>query len=137
MFCREQAAGFRSRKADFEAAGARLAYIGSGGPHFAPGFVEDYDLARIPLLSDEKLPTSRLFDFRRGLGTLLVPGTLVHGARALGRGFMQGRTQGDALQQGGVAVVRPGGALAWLYRSREAGDHPPVDEVLAAVRAAG
>ncbi|MDH3214324.1 MAG: SDR family NAD(P)-dependent oxidoreductase, partial [Myxococcales bacterium] len=41
--------------------------------------------------------------------------------------------QGDPWQLGGVFVIRPGGDLTYRYVSREAGDHPPVEEILAAL----
>ena len=69
--CREQATEFRSRKAEFDAAGVRLAFVGSGGPHFARAFVEAYDLAGIPVLSDEKLEAYRLFEFKRSAKALM------------------------------------------------------------------
>jgi hypothetical protein len=57
--------------------------------------------------------------------------------RATKAGFRQGKTQGDPWQQGGVLVVRRGGALEWGYASATAGDHPPLDAVFeAATRAA-
>ena len=115
----------------------RLAFVGSGGPHFARGFAEEFDLGGIPVLSDEKLEAYRLFEFKRSAGsTLFAPRAYLHYARAMTRGFRQGKTMGDAYQQGGVAVVRPDGTIAYLYRSREAGDHPALDEVLAALRPA-
>jgi hypothetical protein len=45
--------------------------------------------------------------------------------------------QGDAWQLGGVLVVRKGGEVAYRHLSAEAGDHPPVADVLAALGAAG
>lgn len=41
--------------------------------------------------------------------------------------------QGDAFQNGGVLVVRPGGEVAYRYISEVSGDHPPVADVLAAI----
>ena len=134
MVCREQATGFRSRQGDFDAAGARLAFVSTGGPHFARGFVEEFQLQGIPVLSDERRAAYRLLDFKRsGASTLLSPRAYAHYLRAIARGFLQGRTQGDPFQQGGVVVVRPDGEVAYLYRSREGGDHPDIDEVLAAL----
>ncbi len=43
---------------------------------------------------------------------------------------------GSSLQQGGLALVKPDGSVPYLYRSREAGDHPTSAEVLASVKKA-
>jgi len=40
-------------------------------------------------------------------------------------------------QQGGVYVMLPGDRTAYAYLSGSAGDHPPIDAVLDALRAAG
>ena len=43
---------------------------------------------------------------------------------------------GDPWQQGGVIVVRPGGEIAYRFASRESGDHPRIDDVLAPLASA-
>jgi NAD(P)-dependent dehydrogenase (short-subunit alcohol dehydrogenase family) len=53
--------------------------------------------------------------------------------RALRSGSRQTGVEGDPWQLGGVFVLRPGGELAYRYVSAEAGDHPPLDDVLAAL----
>ena len=72
-------------------------------------------------------------NFTRGaFSTLLDPRAALNAARALSKGFMQGRTQGDAFQQGGVLVVRRGGEPVYFYASKVAGDMAPMAEVIAA-----
>jgi NAD(P)-dependent dehydrogenase (short-subunit alcohol dehydrogenase family) len=58
---------------------------------------------------------------------------LANAVRALMSGARQGSVQGDALQLGGTLVVKPDGSVTYSYRSREAGDHAPISEVLAAL----
>jgi hypothetical protein len=82
-------------------------------------------------------PSRRSFDaagMKRDLWATLHPGVLGNAVRALRGGFVQGLTQGDPWQQGGVLVVRPGGELVWSYLSEAAGDHPEVDAVLDVLR---
>ena len=135
--CRAQAAELRSRLSDIRSLGADLVIVGSGAPMFAHAFIEDEHLEGITVLTDEKLAAYKLFDFRRSvLHTLFAPRRWNVAVRAFREGHRQHRTQGDAWQQGGVIVVRPGGELLYRYASREAGDHPPVDEVLAPLRSA-
>jgi hypothetical protein len=113
--------------------GAEVAIVGNGASPFARAFREDLGLD-VPLYTDPSLETYRALAFNRGLArTALSPRIWAHAARALAGGFLQGRTQGDALQIGGVVVVRPGGMLAYRYASAEAGDHPPIANILAAL----
>ena len=133
MFCREQAVQLHRDRARFDAAGARLAFVGNGTAMFARTFQEDYGLDE-PVLVD---PTRRVYKAlgfgRLTLASLVSPRQLLAAARALAAGFVQGRTQGDAQQLGGVLVVKPGGEILYRYRSEFAGDHPKHDDVLAAL----
>lgn len=66
---------------------------------------------------------------RAALGTL-------RGLDAARRGFVQGRTQGDAHQHGGTLVVARGGRPTYFHKSDYAGDHPPIEDVLQALKLA-
>jgi hypothetical protein len=115
------------------AAGAELVVVGNGAPHFMQAFREDTGLDG-PLFTDPTLATYRALEFRRGVAaTVFSPRTWAHALRAMRAGFRQGRTQGDAFQLGGVLGVRPDGEVVYRYASAEAGDHPPVEELLAAI----
>jgi hypothetical protein len=115
------------------AAGARLVLVGNGAPSFIAGFREETGVTGA-LYTDPTLATYRALELRRGVGGLLGR-TWLHAARAMRAGFRQGRIQGDAFQLGGVLVVRPDGAIVYRHPSAEAGDHPPVDELLRALGA--
>jgi hypothetical protein len=65
------------------------------------------------------------------LGAELV--VVGNGAPPFARAFREDFAQGDPWQLGGVLVIRPGGELTYRQASREAGDHPPVEEILAAL----
>jgi hypothetical protein len=64
---------------------------------------------------------------------LLSPSTWSRYVRSRGEA-RQGRVTGDPLQAPGVAVVTPGGRLAYLHRGQTLGDYPPLTEVLDKVR---
>ncbi|MCA9675840.1 MAG: AhpC/TSA family protein [Myxococcales bacterium] len=113
-------------------AGAELHVIGNGAPTFIAGFRDTTGYPG-PLYTDPSLEVYRAASLRRGLGTVLRPSVVRSALRARSAGFRQGATQGDALQQGGVLVIAPGGALRFRHVSRAAGDHPPVDDVVAAL----
>jgi hypothetical protein len=62
---------------------------------------------------------------------------LLAGRRAWKAGHKQTGTRGDALQNGGVVVVRKGGDVVYRHVERAAGDLASIDEVLAALKRAG
>jgi NAD(P)-dependent dehydrogenase (short-subunit alcohol dehydrogenase family) len=122
----------RDRVDEIRKAGAELLIVGNGAQNFAAAFREDYALDG-PLLVDPELRAYRAAGLRRGRVELLSPRLPVNALRALWSGSRQGAIQGDPWQLGGVFVIRPGGELAYRYTSREAGDHPPVDDIVAAL----
>lgn len=122
----------RDRLSEIRARGAELVIVGNGAPHFAAAFREDFHL-HTPLLIDPELRAYRAAGLRRGRVELLSPRLPLHALRALRSGSRQTGVQGDPWQLGGTFVIRPGGALAFRHVSREAGDHPRVDDVLAAL----
>jgi peroxiredoxin len=133
MFCREQVAQLRDALDGIRAAGAELVVVGSGRPEHARDFRDERQL-RFPLLVDPGLESFRAAGLRRGVLSTVGPRALGHALRALRSGARQGATRGDPWQLGGVLVIRPTGEVAYRHASREAGDHPPVGEILAALR---
>lgn len=89
------------------------------------------------LMSDPSRKSFQVLGMQRGLGGLLGLGPLFKGLSALREGHRPGMLQGDALQQGGAVVIRSDGGVVYLYRSTEAGDHPPLGELLQAAKQAG
>lgn len=116
-------AEFRPHIEELRGSGVDVAIIGSGAPNFARGFAEHFGLDEKMLFSDEKLTSYRAADLERTAAGLLHPQVFLKGIPSMIKN-RQSRTQGDALQLGGVLVVRPDGTVAWRYRSRYAGDHP-------------
>lgn len=115
--------------------GVEVALIGSGAPRHARAFRDEFGLEGVLVLSDEPLESYRRAQFRHGALSTFSPRAMVNYARAVAAGFRQGKTQGAALQQGGVMVVDAAGTVRYRYASRVGGDHPPIDEVVAAARA--
>ena len=135
MFCREHVVQLHHEIGAIHAAGGELVVIGSGTPNFIAGFRETtkYDG---PLYVDPELVSYRAAGLKRGVLRTLNPLSLAHGVRALVRGNFQGRTQGDALQQGGALVILPPGRIVYEHLSDVAGDNAPPKEVVAALQAA-
>ncbi len=118
---------------DIRAAGAELFVIGNGSPSFIDGFRDSagYDG---PLFTDPSLEVYNAAGLKRGVATVFSPRAAVAGLAALRKGFRQGRTQGDAWQQGGVLVIAPHGDVLWTHVSGYAGDNAAPDEILAHLR---
>ena len=122
----------RDRIDEIRARGAELVIVGNGAPSFAAAFREDYELD-CPLLVDPELRAYRAAGLRRGRVEALSPRMPWNAIRALRAGSRQGTVQGDVWQLGGVFVIRPDGRLTYRHASREAGDHPPIGDILAAL----
>jgi NAD(P)-dependent dehydrogenase (short-subunit alcohol dehydrogenase family) len=121
---------------DIRARGAELVIVGNGAQNFAAAFREDFELD-CPILVDPELRAYRAAGLRRGRVELLSPRLPLNALRALRSGSRQTGVEGDPWQLGGVFVIRPGGDLTFRYASREAGDHPPIEEILAALEEEG
>ena len=105
--------------------------IGNGPEKFIVPFRE-VTRYKGPFFTDPSLETYNILGFKKGLTSVMGFSPLKAGLRALGAGYLQKGIQGPPLQQGGVLVVGPGQNAHYLYRSRKAGDHPSVKDVLKA-----
>jgi hypothetical protein len=135
LLARHQVAGLAARQQEFTRLGIELVVIGNGNAADIPEFRSASRFSG-PILTDPSRASYRLAAFRDGLFTCLGPQTLAEGLRAILAGRRQGSLQGAPFQQGGVLVIVPGNRLVYHYRSREAGDHPLVSDILAACRSA-
>ncbi len=115
--------------------GARLVFVGNGSPAQARDF-RDTHAPGDDIYTDPSTATYTALGTRRGLVATLGPGAAREGLRALRRGHRQGMVQGNAWVQGAMLVVLPGDRVTWSRLSRHAGDHPPTEEVMGALRAA-
>ena len=114
-------------------AGAELHVIGNGAPMFIEGFRETTGFPGA-VYTDPSLEVFRAAQLQRGLRNVLSLGMVAASAGALRRGFRQGRTQGDNLQQGGVLVVATDGRVLWHHISKFPGDNASPDAIVRALR---
>ncbi|MBW2540636.1 MAG: hypothetical protein JRF15_00970, partial [Deltaproteobacteria bacterium] len=124
----------RDRIEEIRARGVELVIVGNGAANFAAAFRDDFELD-CPLLVDPELRAYRAAGLRRGRIEMLSPALPFQALRALRSGFRPTGVRGDVWQLGAVFVIRPGGEVTYRYVSRDAGDHPPVDAILAALDA--
>lgn len=115
------------------AAGAEVHVIGNGAPNFIAGFREETGW-RGPVYTDPSLAAYKAAQLERGVGKTLDPRSLGGALRALAHGQRQGRTQGDAWQQGGTLVVAMDGTVKFQHISRRPDDVSKPEQILAALR---
>lgn len=116
----------------FREKGASLQLVGIGAPAVIRAFREETGVSA-PIFADPTFATYRALGMRRGIGTYLSLSFVRNAIRAMRAGYRNRSIEGDAMQHGGVLVVRPGDEVAYRFTSRTAGDHPPVDEILGAL----
>jgi AhpC/TSA antioxidant enzyme len=116
-----------------EAAGARLHVIGNGSPSFIEGF-RDQTRWTGAIYTDPSLAVYRAAQLKRSVASTLDPRSLGGAFRAFRAGQRQGRTQGDAWQQGGVLVIAPTGEVRWHHASERPGDNASSAQIIAALR---
>jgi len=118
---------------DVHAAGAELHVIGNGAPMFMDGFRETTGYPGA-LYTDPSLAVYKAAGLKRGVMTVLSPRAGLAALGTLRAGFRQGRTQGDATQQGGVLAIAPSGDVLYAHVSQFAGDNARPEDVVAAIR---
>jgi peroxiredoxin len=135
LYCTEHARELMAVREDIERSGGRLVFVGNGGPRHAKSFQQRL-APEATVLTDPGLDSYRAIGARKGVLRTVGPRTWASAVRALRRGARQSSVKGHPFQQGGVVVVAPGNRIVYAYLSEAAGDHPPVDDVLDAVRRA-
>ena len=130
MFCREQAARFNEHLAPFTTLGAQVIAIGNGSALMAQDFVDKFSL-NFDVFTDPSRKTYAAAGMHRRLGLDLS--VFRSTVRALRSGHIQGRTQGDPWQQGGVLALDDEARVLFHHVDNAAGDSAPVPAVLAAL----
>jgi hypothetical protein len=129
MISRRQVADLNDNMKSFQRVNAQLVVIGNGPAKFIMPFRKDTRYQG-PLFTDPTLETYHILGFNKGITSLMGLDPLKAGIRALTTGYLQKGVQGPPTQQGGVLVVGPGDFVHYIYRSKKAGDHPSLTEVL-------
>lgn len=132
MLCRQQVAELSEYEDQFSAKKSRLAVIGPGEAVHLAEFRKVTGF-RSELFADPSREAFRVMGFSSGISKLLGLKPLQSVFSAIKAGIRPGTLQGSALQLGGAAVIEPGNELRYLFREKQAGDHPPVAALLEVV----
>ena len=112
--------------------GAEIVVLGNGSSEQAEWF--HGKIGRdIPVYTDPDLAAYRAVGAKRNLFGILHPRAFLRAWQARRAGHKQSGVQGDAMQQGGVFLIKPDGTMPYAYYGNYAGDHPEPESVLAAV----
>jgi hypothetical protein len=118
-----------ARHSDFEKAGLELVFVGNGAPNFIEGFADEFKITS-PIVTDPTLKVFEIAGMKRGLTTVFSPRGIKNVLELRKEGHKQVGKHGDAWQQGGVVVVRPGNKVTYTYSSEVIGDHFDIDQLL-------
>jgi hypothetical protein len=113
--------------------GGELIVVGSGTPEQAKRFAQEEQLDT--LVTDPTLEAYKIAGMKRGVLRVANLRSAKNMFRALGDGHFQGRTQGDAWQQGGVVVIADG-RLLLQHAASAAGDPTDFRGVITALELA-
>jgi peroxiredoxin len=88
-----------------------------------------------PCLADPGFDAYRAFGLRRGnLLQLVGPSTAPRYFEAMLKGHRAERPRGDVMMLGATFIIDTGGVIRYARYARNAGDHPPVIELVEAIR---
>jgi hypothetical protein len=135
VFCREHVAEVRAARPDIEALHGGIVFVGNGTPRAAAWFQKRF-APDSTVVTDPDLVTYKAIGARSGVMSTLGPRAWGAGLRAFSSGARQTATKGHPFQQGGVLVIAPGDKVLFRHVSGAAGDHAPLERVLAALRSA-
>lgn len=134
ILCRHYATRLRVAQADFEAVGARVVLIGTGGRRYAAEFVEGHHIP-YSVLIDKQLETHAIVGAKHGSPHgILAPKVLAAGVRAIMAGERQGRTGPHPFVFGATNVIGAGGVLRYSWINDNYQDNAPLAELLDAAK---
>ena len=136
LFCHEMVDSLVRAAPEIVARNARVVFVGNGSPAQAQRFFGDKGLPRTgcTVVTDPERESYQAAGFHRGYArTFLTPKTPGAYKRARAGGHRITGLFGDLTQLGGVVVTRPPALSVYAHRSKFAGDHPDMQEVIAAV----
>ena len=125
-------ADLAGRYDEFTRKNAELVVIGCG-KHGCIKEFQEVTGYKGKILTDPSREAFKILGLTCSIGGLLGLKSIFRAFSALRQGIKPGSLQGSALQLGGAVVVDTSPAIRYVYRSNEAGDDPPVKEMLEAL----
>lgn len=115
--------------------GARVVIVGNGSIEQAKRFFLEKSLPRegVSVVTDPDRESYKAAGFDRGITKTLNAGSVKAYGIAARQGHRVTGLFGDLTQLGGMLIVKPPATLVYFHRSRFAGDHPRMDDILSAL----
>jgi peroxiredoxin len=130
IFCREHLIRLRKRYDEFT---IPIVTIGLGTAEDAAG-MRDWLKIPFPILATSTTEPYAAWGLGRATSaTMLNPGLITSGIRALGQRARQGKATGDSMQLPGSFLVDTSGTIQWAHPGSHPGDIASVDELLSAI----
>ncbi|MBE0585521.1 MAG: AhpC/TSA family protein [Desulfofustis sp.] len=121
---------------DFSEKGGNLVVIGNGRPEQLAALRAATGYRGI-LLTDPERKTYTFLGLNRSIGGVVGLKMLTRAVQSLASGYRPGALQGDALQLGGAVTITVDNRVTYFFKSAEAGEHPPVADLLASIEHTG
>ena len=101
----------------------------------ATHFRDEADIP-FPLIVDHTKETYRALEIKKGnIATVMGPGVWMRAIQNVFKGHAPvKKPEQDPFQLGATAIVKSGGEIAHLHRSKDSSDNLPLDQVIAEVR---
>jgi peroxiredoxin len=136
VFCRRRVADLAERLGEFRALGADVVAIGRGTPAMAADARRETGWPGVLLVDGDGAAFRAAGTRRTTILSALRPSVWRAALAARRRGLRQGKTGPDPWGLGATIVIAPRGRVLFEHRNRSIEDDAPVEDVLAAVRAA-
>jgi peroxiredoxin len=136
ILCRHYAGALRDFHGDFEALGARLVAVGTGGRQYARDFVAERKIPYLVLV-DKTMASHEVIRTKQGpLVGIFKPKVLWAALKARRAGERQGKTGPNPFKFGAAHVIGPGEQLHYAWINDDYHDNAPVEALLEAAAAA-
>jgi hypothetical protein len=139
LFCHQMVHELVAGVPEILRSGGRVVIVGNGTVEQAKYFFSMKQLPRagVAVVTDPDRESFKAAGFERGIArTALHPGALKAFATTRAEGFKNTGLFGDLTQLGGLLVVKHPASLLYFHKSRFAGDHPKMNDVIEAIRSA-
>ncbi|HVU05704.1 MAG TPA: peroxiredoxin-like family protein [Polyangiaceae bacterium] len=135
LFCHQMVEDLVASVPAVLARGARVVIVGNGSLEQARRFFAEKRLPRegVHVVTDPDRGAYKAAGFERGLLKTFNRDSVKAYGHAQKQGFRITGLFGDLTQLGGVLVVKPPASMVYFHKSRHAGDHPRMAEVIRAI----
>ena len=136
ILCRHYAGALRDFYGDFEARGAHLVAIGTGGRSYAREFIDERKIPYLVLI-DRHMASHEVVRIDEGKWwDIFRPGNVWGAIKAFFAGERQGKTGPNPFKYGAAHVIAPDGRVLYAWLNTDYHDNAPVEALLEAASAA-